>query len=145
VQPPAVPVATPAPEPPPVPQIHVHLVAPYYEEVDPTRRERLWTWVRSFGRPWQISGALLLAVLPIPGTGYSAATTWAYATNVTRAEWGAPAGYALALVPLVWVWARTRRHGGTLLRLWAIAVTLGGLLGTLDPFDIVTAYTGVHR
>lgn len=145
--PPVVPPPAPTPEPPPLPapQVHVHVVMPYEPEPEPTRRERLWAWVLGIGRPWQISGALLLAVLPIPGTGYSAATTWAYATNMTRTEWGAPAGYALALVPLLWVSTRTARHGGTLLRLWAIAVTLGGLLGALNPFDLVTAITGVHR
>ncbi|WP_327337383.1 hypothetical protein OG384_14885 [Streptomyces sp. NBC_01324] len=145
VQPPAVPVAPPAPEPHPAPQVHVHVVMPYEPEPELTRRDRLAAALRRIGRPWQICGALLLAVLPIPGTGYSSATTWAYATNLTRTEWGAPAGYALALVPLLWVAARTAHHGGTLLRLWAIAVTLGGLLGALDPFDVVTAITGVHR
>lgn len=143
VQPPAVPVATPAPEPPPVPQIHVHLVAPYYEEVDPTRRERLWTWVRGFGRPWQISGALLLAVLPIPGTGYSAATTWAYAISETRDTWGQGAGYALALTPLTIALIRIS-HGGTLPRLLLLAISLVGLTGAIHLYDPVTWITGVH-
>lgn len=145
-QPPAFPAApTPAPPPLPAPHVHVHVVMPYEPPPEPTRWERLWAWATSIGRPWQICGALLLAVLPVPGTGYSAATTWAYATTLTRAEWGAYTGYALALVPLLWVCTRTARYGGTLLRLWGIAVALGGVLGALDPFDLVTAITGVHR
>ncbi|MGC5411192.1 hypothetical protein ACPXCX_47090, partial [Streptomyces sp. DT225] len=107
---------------------------------------RVTAWVRRrLGRPWQVSGALLLTVLPFPGTHYSAAATWAYATGQARAEWGAPTGYALALVPLAWACTRAGRHGATVLRLCCIVIASGGVLGVLDPFDLVTAYTGVHH
>lgn len=145
--PPAVPTppSPPVPEPPPV---HVHVTVqpgPYYDLPEPTWRQRLTTWVtQRFGRPWQIAGALLLTVLPIPGTHYSAMTTAAYATAQARTEWGAPTGYVIALLPLAWACARTRQHP-TILRLCIVSIALGGLLGALDPFDLVTAYTGVHR
>ncbi|TRV81743.1 hypothetical protein FKN01_00025 [Streptomyces sp. 130] len=118
---------------------------PYEPAPEPTRWQRLTAWLHCFGRPWQISGALLLTVLPFPGTRYSAAATWAYATGEARAEWGAPTGYALALLPLAWALTRTARHGATVLRLCVIVVAAAGVLGALDPFDLVTAYTGVHR
>ncbi len=144
--PPIVPAAPPAPEPPPapVPHVHVHVVMPYEAPPEPTRWQRLTAWACGFGRPWQIAGALLLTVLPIPGTHYSAMTTATYATAEARAKWGIPTGYALALIPLAWACARTRRHP-TLARLCVVAIFFGGLLGAIEPFDLVTAYTGVHR
>ncbi|MGW1182980.1 hypothetical protein ACWD7Y_05230 [Streptomyces drozdowiczii] len=147
---PPAPPAAPAPPPAPVPApVHVHVTlqpGPYYDQPEPTARERLTAWVRGrFGRPWQIAGALLLTVLPVPGTHYSAAATWAYATGEARAEWGALTGYALALIPLAWACTRAARHGATVLRLCCIVIAAAGLLGVLDPFDLVTAYTGVHR
>lgn len=143
--PPAVPTAA-APDPAllPAPQVHVHVVVPYEPPPEPTRWQRFAAWLRGYGRPYQIAGALLLTVLPAPGTRYSAMTTAAYATAQARTEWGAPTGYALALVPLAWACAHTRRHP-TIPRLCTVAIALGGLLGALDPFDLVTAYTGVHR
>lgn len=149
--PPAAPpaVAAPAPTPPPAPgPIHVHVTvqaAPYYEEPEPTRRERLWAWLRTIGRPWQLVLALLAAVVPVPGVGHSAASIWAYTVGEARAEWGAPNAYALALTPLVWVILRTVRHGGTLLRIWAGVVALIGVIASIDLFDIVTLLTGVTR
>lgn len=141
--PPAVPVPDPAPLP--APQVHVHVVMPYEPAPEPTRWQRLTAWLHRFGRPWQISGALLLTVLPFPGTHYSAAATWAYATGEARAEWGVPTGYVLALIPLAWACTRTARHGATVLRLCGIVVAFSGLLGATDLFDIVTILTGVHR
>ncbi|ROQ69192.1 hypothetical protein EDD93_3689 [Streptomyces sp. 840.1] len=144
--PPVVPPAPPAPEPPPLPapQVHVHVVMPYEPEPEPTRRERLWAWVRGFGRPWQISGALLLAVLPIPGTGYSAATTWAYAVSEARTTWGQGSGYALAVTPLVIALIRLVHSGGTLPRLLLLTVALVGLTGAIHLYDPVTWITGVR-
>lgn len=145
VQPPPPPAPAPEPEQRPL-QVYVTLQpGPYYEEPAPTRWQRLWAGLHRIGRPWQICGALLLAVLPVPGTGFSAVTTWAYATSQARAEWGAPHGYAMALLALAWVTIRTARHGGTLPRVWGITVALAGLVGALDLFDIVTILTGVHR
>ncbi|MFJ2292120.1 hypothetical protein ACIOG7_10465 [Streptomyces sp. NPDC087894] len=140
-------VAAPAPPPPPAPapQVHVHLVAPYFEEPEPTRRERLWAWLRTIGRPWQVCGALLLAVVPVPGVGHSAASIWAYAVGQARAEWGAQQGYALAAVPLGWAVLRAVKHGPTLRRLWLGVIGTFGLIGATDLFDIVTLLTGVTR
>lgn len=144
--PPAVPAQAAAPAPLPEPQVHVHLVMPYEPPPEPTRWQRLTAWLlHRFGRPWQISGALLLTVLPVPGTHYSAAATWAYATGQARTEWGTPTGYVVALLPLAWALTRTARHGATVLRLCVIVVAAAGVLGVLDPYDLVTAYTGVHR
>ncbi|MFB6423661.1 hypothetical protein ACFCXC_18235 [Streptomyces microflavus] len=146
--PPAVVVPAPAPPPEQVHHHHVHVTLqplPYYEPIEPTRRARLWAWVRTLGRPWQLILALLAAVLPIPVLGYSAASTWAYIVGKARAEWGAPFGYGLAGVALALVVMRTVRHGGTLLRIWAGAVTLIGLIASIDLFDLVTLLTGVTR
>ncbi|MEV6074939.1 hypothetical protein AB0L80_07510 [Streptomyces sp. NPDC052069] len=141
--PPAVAVPAPAPAPPPpVPQIHVHLVAPYYEEPEPTRRERLWAWLRQIGRPWQICGALALASVPL-FDGHSVATLWASAVAEARAEGGQDAGYALALTPLAIAVIRIIQGGGTLGRLLLLAISLVGLMGAIDLYDPVTWLTGV--
>ncbi|MEV7112358.1 hypothetical protein [Streptomyces anulatus] len=143
-------VAVPAPPPPPAP-VHVHHVhvtvqpVPYYEPVEPTWWDRTCAWMRSIGRPWQLTLALLAAVVPIPGVGHSAASVWAYTVGETRTEWGATYGYALALAPLAWVVMRTVRHGGTLRRIWAGTVAVIGLIASIDLFDIVTLLTGVTR
>lgn len=142
VQPPAVAVAPPAPEPLP-PQVHVHVVLPYEPEPDPTRWQRLTALIQRFGRPWQICGALTLALLPIPGTEYSAATTWAYAVSQARDTWGQSSGYALALTPLAIALIRLSR-GGTLPRLLLLTVSLVGVTGAIHAYDPITWITGVH-
>ncbi|MFE7754304.1 hypothetical protein [Streptomyces sp. NPDC057429] len=143
--PPAV-VAPPAAAPPPLPdpQIHVHVVIPYEEPPEPTRRERLWAWVRTIGRPWQVCGALILALVPVPGTGYSVATTWAHTVGEARGAWGQGTGYALALTPLAIAVIRITRSGGTLLRLLLLAVSLIGLTGAISLYDPITWITGVR-
>ncbi|MGC5400195.1 hypothetical protein ACPXCP_31200 [Streptomyces sp. DT20] len=143
VQPPVVLVAPPAPEPLPAPQVHVHVVMPYEPEPEPTRRQRLVAGLRRIGRPWQICGALALALVPIPGTGYSAATTWAYAVSEARDTWGQGSGYALALTPLVIALIRIS-HGGTLPRLLLLTVALVGVTGAIHAYDPVTWITGVR-
>ncbi|MYR93082.1 MULTISPECIES: hypothetical protein [unclassified Streptomyces] len=140
--PPAVPA--PAPPPPPVPQIHVHLVAPYYEEPEPTRRQRLWAWITSIGRPWQVAIALVFAFLPIPGLGYSVATIWASCVTEARAEYGQAQAYALALTPLALAVMRIVTGGGTVRRLLLLAISLTGLMGAIHLYDPVTWITGVH-
>ncbi|SCK20208.1 hypothetical protein YUYDRAFT_02100 [Streptomyces sp. ScaeMP-e48] len=142
--PPAVAVPAPQPPPAPVPHIHVHLVAPYYEEPEPTRRQRLWAWITSIGRPWQIAAALALAFAPIPGVGYSIATTWASLVTEARAEYGQANAYALALTPLALAVMRIVTGGGTLRRLLLLAISLTGLMGAIDLYDPVTWITGVH-
>lgn len=147
-QPPAPPAPAPAapapaPEPHPV-QVYVTLQpAPYYND-EPTRRERLWAWLRTIGRPWQVGGALILAFLPIPGLDYSVATTWASCVTYARDEWGQQAGYAYALVPLAIAVMRITRSGGTLKRLLLLAISLTGLAGAIDLYDPVTWITGVR-
>ncbi|MFD4745029.1 hypothetical protein ACFWOS_06170 [Streptomyces rubiginosohelvolus] len=149
--PPAAPPAVAVPAPPPPEPVHVHHVhvtvqpVPYYEPIEPTRWERLWAWVRTIGRPWQLIVALLAAVLPIPATGHSAASTWAYTVNLARTEWGTPYGYALAGLALGLVVLRIVRHGGTVLRIWAGVVTVIGLISAINLFDVVTLLTGVTR
>ncbi|XMN09327.1 hypothetical protein ACK8N7_26455 [Streptomyces griseobrunneus] len=146
--PPAVAVPAPAPPPEQVHHHHVHVTlqpVPYYEPIEPTRWERLWAWVRTLGRPWQLIAALLAAVLPMPFTGHSAASTWAATVYLARTEWGAPFGYALAGLALAWVALRIVRHGGTLLRIWAGVVTVIGLISAINLFDLVTLLTGVTR
>lgn len=143
--PPVVPAAPPAPEPPalPVPQVLVHVVLPYEPEPDPTRWQRLFAALRRIGRPWQICGALALALIPIPGTGYSAATTWAYAVSGARDAWGQSSGYTLAFTPLAIALIRLSR-GGTLPRLLLLAIALVGVTGAIHAYDPVTWITGVH-
>ncbi|WP_420169023.1 hypothetical protein [Streptomyces violaceoruber] len=146
--PPPVPpaMAVPAPEPPkpPDPVVHVHVVLPYEPEPEPTRWQRLWAWVTAIGRPWQIGGALTLALLPIPGVGYSIATIWASVVTTVRAEYGQANAYALALTPLAIAVIRIVRGGGTLRRLLLLAISLVGLAGAIDLYDPVTWITGVH-
>lgn len=143
--PPITTVPPPAPAPAPLPpQMHVHVVMAYEPEPEPTRRQRLWAWIRTIGRPWQIGGALILTVLPIPGVGYSVATLWASAVSLTRDEWGQGAGYAQALTPLCIAIVRITTYGGTLRRLLLLAVSIVGLAGAVHLYDPVTWITGVR-
>ncbi|MEU3836478.1 hypothetical protein IFE09_11225 [Streptomyces microflavus] len=147
--PPAPPaVAVPAPPPPgPVHHHHVHVTLqplPYYEPTEPTRRARLWAWITSIGRPWQIAAALGLAYAPIPGVGYSVATIWASCVTEARAEYGQGQAYALALTPFAIAVMRIVQGGGTLRRLLLLAISLTGLMGAIDLYDPVTWITGVH-
>ncbi|MCB5168016.1 hypothetical protein LG634_24715 [Streptomyces bambusae] len=150
--PPPVPPAPPGPPawhqvpgPPPGPiEVHVTLL-PLPTPPDPTRWERLRAWLGQWGSPWQAAAALALAVVPIPWTGHSAASTWAWMVAEARAEWGPQQAYALAGVPFALVLIRISRHGGSVRRLFVLAVAIGGLAGAADPFDIVTIITGVHR
>ncbi|MGW6652463.1 hypothetical protein AMK23_26220 [Streptomyces sp. CB02130] len=132
--------------PPPLPEpvVHVHVVLPYEPEPEPTRWQRLWAWATSIGRPWQICGALALALLPIPGVGYSIATIWASLVTTARTEYGQANAYALALTPLAIAVMRIVRSGGTLRRLLLLAVSLVGLAGAINLYDPVTWITGVH-
>lgn len=141
-------VVIPAPEPPrqPDPQIHVHVLLPYEPEPEPTRWQRLWRWLTSIGRPWQICGALLLVSLPV-FDGHSAATLWASCVAEVRAEEGQDAGYALALTPLAIAVIRITRSSSTrggLGRLLLLAISLVGVAGAIDLYDPVTWITGVH-
>ncbi|MFD3917333.1 hypothetical protein, partial [Streptomyces sp. NPDC058603] len=86
-----------APSPPPAPgPIEVYVtVLPAPTPPEPTRWERLTTWLSRFGRPWHAVAALALAVAPILPGGYSPATTWHYTVSETRDIWGPGWGYGL--------------------------------------------------
>lgn len=149
VMPPTAPPAVPPP-PPPVQQIvmppgpievHITLQPP---EPEPTRWQRLAAWLGQFGKPWQAAGALVLALVPIPGVGYSIATTWASAVSEARDAGGQGAGYALALTPLAWALLRIYYHGGTIRRLFVLAVSVVGLAGAIHLYDPITWITGVR-
>ncbi len=144
--PPVTPTVMPWPEPPPLGPIEVHVTfLPAEEPPEPSRGERLWTWVTSIAAPWKILAALLAALLPIPGVGYSLAGVWAHTVGEARTEVGIPWAYALTTVPLLLA-ARLLHRTRALRFLIATVIALIGLLfGALDPFDIVTITTGVTR
>ncbi|MEU0634344.1 hypothetical protein [Streptomyces sp. NPDC005989] len=133
--------ATPAPPTPPAPPVPPPAAPP---AVPPTRWERFTAWVGRFGRPWQICGALTLALLPIPGTGDSVATMWASAVSEARSEAGQAAGYVLACTPLVFSLLRIYYGGGTIRRLMLLAVSGVGLAGAIHFYDPITWITGVR-
>jgi hypothetical protein len=138
-------LAPAAPAPEPVNNFFITLqTGPYYELPELTRRQRLWAWLRTIGRPWQVGGALALALAPIPGLDYSVATIWASCVTYSRAEWGQGAGYAHALTPLAIAIMRITASGGTLRRLLLLAVSIVGLAGAIDLYDPVTWITGVR-
>lgn len=141
---PPAPPPTPEPEPPaPAPAEVVHRVVVEVArepEEEPSRWSLAWLWRHV--RPWQIILALVGALVPIPWTGYSIATTWAYTVGEAR-EMHMGVGYGLAfgafaLAALRFV--RTRR----VLPLFFLVVGFVGLFGAFDLFDPVTWLTGVR-
>ncbi|MFJ3097370.1 hypothetical protein [Streptomyces hydrogenans] len=151
---PTAPPAPPAaPEPPaavlPLPpsgpiEVHVRLL-PVEEPPEQSRRERAWAWITGIAPAWKIIVALLAAMVPIPGVGYSLAGVWAYTVGQARIEVGAPWAYGLGIVPLLLA-ARALYRTGALRFLIATVIAATGLIfGALDPFDVVTITTGVHR
>lgn len=153
--------AAPPPPPPPPPReptwhsvaaaepsemvhrVRVEVVFPE-PEPDPSRWQRLTAWLQQFGRPWQAAAALTLAVAPIPGVGYSTATVWAYTVDLGR-DLGPWQPYALGVPPFALVAARILHRGGSVYRLFGLAVTSFGVYGAIDWFDIITVLTGVTR
>ncbi|MFE1550593.1 hypothetical protein [Streptomyces sp. NPDC058718] len=144
--PPVPPKAMPWHESPPPGPIEVHIAfLPVEEPPEPTRGERLWTWVTSIAAPWKIALALVAALVPIPGVDHSLAGVWAYTVGKARTDVGIPWAYALTTVPLLLA-ARALHRTRALRFLIAAVIALVGLLfGALNPFDIVTITTGVHR
>ncbi|MFE6225464.1 hypothetical protein [Streptomyces sp. NPDC057854] len=139
------PAPAPPAEPPSSIEVHVRLLPDDEEQPEPTRRERAWTYITGIAPPWKIAVALLAAMVPIPGVGYSLASVWAYTVGETRTEVGAPWAYALAIVPLLLA-ARGLYRTGALRYLAAAAIAFVGLVfGALDPYDLVTITTGVTR
>lgn len=138
--PPAAPEPEPAPDPPEV--VH-RVVVDFAPPDEPKPRRWSLTWLRNWARPWQIVLALVGALIPIPWTGYSIATTWAYTVSEARAM-HMGAGYALAFGTFLLAalrFVRTRR----LLPLFFLVTTFVGLFGAFHWFDPVTWLTGVHR
>lgn len=82
---------------------------------------------------------------PIPFTGYSAATTWAYAVSEIRAEHGYGWGYATAAgaLALACLYDARGRHWRVITRASAV-VALVGVLGAIHWYDPITLITGVH-
>lgn len=145
--PPVEPAWYSVPTPPPpgeiIHHVRVELIHPEAEP-EPSRWARLTAWLTRFGTPWQAAAALILAVTPIPSTGYSVATTWAYTVGLGR-DIGPWQPYALGCLPFALVVTRLLRRGGTVRRLFLLVVTGAGAWAALDAFDLVTALTGVHR
>ncbi|MFS4105106.1 hypothetical protein, partial [Streptomyces sp. PD-S100-1] len=126
---------------------HVHefvLVDPE-PEPEPTRWERITAWLGQYIRPWHAVIALAGALLPLPGTGYSAATTWHYTVSVARDDWGVGWGYGFGLVPLLLAANAVVGRGGSPLRLFFLTVTFIGALGALSWYDPIQGLTGVPR
>ncbi|MGW7198480.1 hypothetical protein [Streptomyces chryseus] len=142
--PPAAPLRPLWPDPPAPAPIEVRVsFTPASPVPEPSRWERFTSWLGTYVRPWQAVSALALAVIPIPWTGYSTGTTWAYTVSLARDEFGQGAAYALALTPLMTAVWRITRSGGTLLRLLLLAVSVIGLVGAMHWYDPVTWITGV--
>jgi hypothetical protein len=117
------------------------------EEPDPTWRERLAAWGAGLLgelRPWQTVAALAGAMLPIPGVGYSAATTWAYAMGELREQAGVATGYVVAGGLLVLAISRFR-SAPSAPRLLLLVVSAFGVWGSLSWYDVIQGLTGVGR
>ncbi|GHI91725.1 hypothetical protein [Streptomyces olivaceus] len=148
--PPAAPPPPPAridPEPGPVEVRHTHEITLTWATPDPepSRWERLTGWFGRYVRPWHAVIGITAAVVPIPGVGYSAATVWNYTVGLGRESFGVGWGYALGLIPLLLAVTVIARHGGSPLRLFALAVTLVGALASFSWYDPIQFLTGVSR
>ncbi|MFJ4009445.1 hypothetical protein [Streptomyces sp. NPDC090026] len=146
------PPATPGPPPaadgpgssPSVIEVRVTLL-PTEPAPEPGLWERLRAQLAGIAPAWKLVGGLVLPLLPIPGVGHSIASVWATCVTDIREGLGAPHGYALALITLT---VSARALVGTRALRWVAATTtslIGLLFGALDPFDLVTITTGVHR
>lgn len=148
--PPPPPPPPAAPEPPAAPPQVIHVIheivlgPPEPDEEPPTRWDRVWAWMKTLGRPWQIALALGATVVPIPPGRYSAATTWAYVVHQTRLDHGPGWGYALGGGALALAATAVVRRGGVL-RLTLLSIAFIGSIGAISLYDPITALTGVHR
>jgi len=146
VPPPIPPQPGPAAQPLEVHHVHeVTLVWPDEEPEEPSRWERFTAWLGRYVRPWHAVIALAGALLPIPGTGYSAATTWHYTVGLAREDWGVGVGYGFGLVPLCLASTTVARRGGSPTRLFVLTVTFIGSLAAFSWWDPIQALTGVPR
>ncbi|MFF4403807.1 hypothetical protein [Streptomyces sp. NPDC001404] len=142
------PQAAPTPPPPTAGPLEVRVVidaAP--TDSEPEERGFRWGWLWPHVRPFQTFTGGVVALLPIPWTGYSTATTWAYTVHEARG-FGIPVAYGLGLGAFAAAWSAERRATGVLRQLIAraaLVITFIGVLGAIDFYDPVTALTGVHR
>ncbi|WP_431781726.1 hypothetical protein [Streptomyces chumphonensis] len=131
------------PDPAAVPvvvHVHVPLVVPPEPEPGPWW-ERLWDAAVRYVSPWRALVGLTLPLLPIPGTGYSTATTWAYTVAQAR-EAHIGTGYAVAggALVLAGLWLHRRRSA---LSLAGLTTAFVGTFGAIHWFDPITWLTGV--
>lgn len=141
----AAPPPVPAPDPGPIEhRVTVEVVFPEPEaEDEPGRWARIWEAVTGYVKPWKAVVALAAAVVPMPWTGYSTATTWAFVMGEAR-DMHVAVGYGLAVGAFALVLRRFIAKQGVV-ALWGVAVTGIGIFGAADWFDAVTALTGVRR
>ncbi|MFI0768611.1 hypothetical protein ACWDHW_13215 [Streptomyces melanosporofaciens] len=138
--PPPPPPAAPPPAAIEIHHVHTHIVvASEPEQEHEPRWERLIAWIR----PRQTILGLAAAVIPMPGTGNSLATSWAAALNDARDTGSIGGAYVLAGVALgIALLINRRRHtwwGRALL----VTALIGGT-GALGWYDPVTLLTGVR-
>ncbi|MFJ2717430.1 hypothetical protein [Streptomyces sp. NPDC087437] len=117
-------------------------------DTEPDPEPGLWSraWSAATGRisGWAALLALAAAVVPIPWTGYSAATTWRYTITQARAlHMGF--GYALAFGAFALALNKLVRGRGGAVSLFFCAVTFIGLFGAMSWYDPIQWLTGVHR
>ncbi|AQW55273.1 hypothetical protein ACIQPP_05485 [Streptomyces violaceusniger] len=145
--PPAAPQPVPAPPPGPIEHhVIIKFAPPEPEpEVEPElgRWARMWEAITTRVKPWQALVALGAAAVPMPWTGYSAATTWAYVMHEARGM-HVGFGYSLAFGTFAFAVRRFTAHRGVV-ALWATAVTSIGIFGATDWYDAVVVITGVRR
>ena len=124
----------------------VDLVRPE-PEPEPTWWERLTYWLASKIHPvWSWRGLLAMgaALVPIPWTGYSVATTWAYTVSQAR-QFGYGWGYALGGTAALLAVQSLRRGGPTAPRMLGGVVAFIGVLGAISLYDPILILTGVPR
>ncbi|MEV4440336.1 hypothetical protein AB0K09_15195 [Streptomyces sp. NPDC049577] len=128
-------------------RVVVDLVHPGPEPEPARRGGWWWGWLWPHLRPVQTFVGGFLALVPMPWTGYSAATTWAYVVHESR-DFAVPVAYALGLGAFAVAIGAERRAAGVLRQLVArtgLVITFVGVMGAIDLFDPVTALTGVHH
>ncbi|MGW4028224.1 hypothetical protein ACWEFL_02710 [Streptomyces sp. NPDC004838] len=139
---PPAPPTDPEPEPERPGTIEVRIAYDPYP-ITPDPEPSLWDRITRIAPGWKLLAAVLGAMLPIPGVGYSLATVWAYTVTQARTEFGPGWAYALALTPLALA-ARAVRRTRSLLALFALVIALIGLTGAIHWFDPIAALTGVR-
>ncbi|WP_157996936.1 hypothetical protein, partial [Streptomyces otsuchiensis] len=111
-----------------------------------TRQVSWWRRALSASRPWTTFIGLGLAVVPVPWTGYSAATTWASCVYYARETGGGAIGYGLAIGALAFssiLIARARTYPQILISRCALGCAVVGVWQVVHPWDFIQALTGV--